>query len=45
MEENKDLIQVDIFGLSLSSTVSGGGYAIILKEVRLLDTNTTSLSI
>lgn len=33
MEENKDLIQVDIFGLSLSSTVSGGGYAIILKEV------------
>jgi uncharacterized protein len=33
MEENKELIQVDIFGLSLSSTVSGGGYAIILKEV------------
>lgn len=33
MNDNKDLIQVDIFGLSLSSTVSGGGYAIILKEV------------
>jgi uncharacterized protein len=33
MEDNKNLIQVDIFGLSLSSTVSGGGYAIILKEV------------
>jgi uncharacterized protein len=33
MDDNKDLIQVDIFGLSLSSTVSGGGYAIILKEV------------
>jgi uncharacterized protein len=33
MEENRELIQVDIFGLSLSSTVSGGGYAIILKEV------------
>jgi uncharacterized protein len=33
MEDNKDLIQVDIFGLSLSSTVSGGGYAIILKEI------------
>ncbi len=33
MDENKDLIQVDIFGLSLSSTVSGGGYAIILKEI------------
>jgi uncharacterized protein len=31
--EDKDLIQVDIFGLSLSSTVSGGGYAIILKEI------------
>lgn len=33
MEEYRDLIQVDIFGLSLSSTVSGGGYAIILKEI------------
>ena len=33
MDDNKDLIQVDIFGLSLSSTVSGGGYAIILKEI------------
>jgi uncharacterized protein len=31
--DDKDLIQVDIFGLSLSSTVSGGGYAIILKEI------------
>lgn len=31
--EDKDLILVDIFGLSLSSTVSGGGYAIILKEI------------
>jgi bifunctional DNase/RNase len=33
MDDNKDLIQVDIFGLSLSTTVSGGGYAIILKEI------------
>lgn len=33
MDDSKDIIQVDIFGLSLSSTVSGGGYAIILKEV------------
>ncbi|MFA5404852.1 MAG: bifunctional nuclease family protein [Ignavibacteria bacterium] len=33
MQEDRELIQVDIFGLSLSSTVSGGGYAIILKEV------------
>jgi bifunctional DNase/RNase len=32
MDEN-DVIQVDIFGLSLSSTMQGGGYAIILKEV------------
>jgi uncharacterized protein len=31
--EDKELIQVDIFGLSLSSTVSGGGYAIILKDI------------
>ena len=33
MDDSRDIIQVDIFGLSLSSTVSGGGYAIILKEV------------
>jgi uncharacterized protein len=32
MDDSRDIIQVDIFGLSLSSTVSGGGYAIILKE-------------
>ncbi|MCB0721942.1 MAG: bifunctional nuclease family protein [Ignavibacteriae bacterium] len=30
---DNDVIQVDIFGLSLSSTMQGGGYAIILKEV------------
>lgn len=33
MEFNKDLVQVDIFGLSMSSTLSNSGYAIILKEV------------
>lgn len=33
MDELKDYIQVEIFGLSLSSSLSGGGYAIILKEV------------
>ncbi len=33
MDNNKDIIQVDIFGLSISSTVTGGGYAIILKEI------------
>ncbi len=33
MENSGDVIQVDIFGLSLSSTISGGGYAIILKEI------------
>ena len=33
MENSVDVIQVDIFGLSLSSTISGGGYAIILKEI------------
>ena len=33
MNEFKDNIQVEIFGLSLSSSLSGGGYAIILKEV------------
>ena len=31
--DNNDVIQVDIFGLSLSSTMQGGGYAIILKEI------------
>jgi uncharacterized protein len=31
--DSNDVIQVDIFGLSLSSTMQGGGYAIILKEV------------
>ena len=33
MENSVDVIQVDIFGLSLSSQISGGGYAIILKEI------------
>ena len=33
MDESKDYIQVDIFGLSLTSTVSGGGFAVILKEM------------
>ncbi len=33
MENSVDVIQVDIFGLSLSSSISGGGYAIILKEI------------
>ena len=33
MDELKDYIQVEIFGLSLSSSLSGGGYAIILKEI------------
>jgi bifunctional DNase/RNase len=33
MDDSKDYIQVDIFGLSLTSTVSGGGFAVILKEV------------
>jgi len=33
MENPNDVIQVDIFGLSLSSSISGGGYAIILKEI------------
>jgi len=31
--DDKELIQVEIYGLSLSSSISGGGYAIILKEV------------
>ena len=30
--DKKDSIRVDIFGLTMSSTVSGGGYAIVLKE-------------
>lgn len=33
MENSQDNIQVDIFGLSLTPSISGGGYAIILKEV------------
>jgi bifunctional DNase/RNase len=33
MDNSSDVIQVDIFGLSLSSQISGGGYAIILKEI------------
>jgi bifunctional DNase/RNase len=33
MNEFKDNILVEIFGLSLSSSLSGGGYAIILKEI------------
>lgn len=33
MDNSQDNIQVDIFGLSLTPSISGGGYAIILKEV------------
>lgn len=33
MENPQENIQVDIFGLSLTPSISGGGYAIILKEV------------
>ncbi|MBX7042696.1 MAG: DUF151 domain-containing protein [Ignavibacteria bacterium] len=33
MDYSNDNIQVDIFGLSLTPSMSGGGYAIILKEV------------
>ena len=33
MDSPQDNIQVDIFGLSLTPSISGGGYAIILKEV------------
>lgn len=33
MDNPQDNIQVDIFGLSLTPSISGGGYAIILKEV------------
>jgi bifunctional DNase/RNase len=32
MDEN-DFIQVEIYGMSLSSSLTGGGYAIILKSV------------
>ncbi len=32
MDFSKDYLQVEIFGLSLTSSVSGGGFAIILKE-------------
>jgi bifunctional DNase/RNase len=30
---NLNVIQVDIYGLSLTSSIGGGGYAIILKEI------------
>ncbi len=33
MDSPQDNIQVDIFGLSLTPSISGGGYAIILKEI------------
>lgn len=33
MDYSNENIQVDIFGLSLTPSMSGGGYAIILKEV------------
>lgn len=33
MENSKEIIQVDIFGLSLTSGLTGGGYALILKEI------------
>ncbi len=33
MDYSNDNIQVDIFGLSLTPSMSGGGYAIILKEI------------
>lgn len=33
MDNSQDIIQVDIFGLSLTPSISGGGYAIILKEI------------
>lgn len=33
MNNSQDTIQVDIFGLSLTPSISGGGYAIILKEL------------
>ena len=33
MDYSNENIQVDIFGLSLTPSMSGGGYAIILKEI------------
>ncbi|MCB0726348.1 MAG: bifunctional nuclease family protein [Ignavibacteria bacterium] len=33
MDNSQETIQVDIFGLSLTPSISGGGYAIILKEI------------
>ncbi len=33
MDNSQDTIQVDIYGLSLTPSISGGGYAIILKEI------------
>lgn len=33
MDNSQEYIQVDIFGLSLTPSSTGGGYAIILKEV------------
>ncbi len=33
MNGDNDIIQVEIYGLSLSSSLGGGGYAIILKEI------------
>ncbi|MCX7832734.1 MAG: bifunctional nuclease family protein [Ignavibacteria bacterium] len=33
MNGDNDIIQVEIYGISLSSSLTGGGYAIILKEV------------
>ncbi len=33
MENSKEIIQVDIFGLSLTSGLTRGGYALILKEI------------
>ncbi len=33
MNGDSDIVQVEIYGLSLSSSLSGGGYAIILKEI------------
>ncbi len=33
MDFDKNITQVEIFGLTLSSSLSGGGYAVILKEI------------
>ncbi len=33
MDYDKNITQVEIFGLTLSSSLSGGGYAVILKEI------------